>query len=708
MPSLHRRRRSAGKIEAHKLSPLFRLWVLRMLVLCGGQVNFVMSSSFMDDMVAEALGISHLAASEEEFSPSAVRATLRKLLTKAETEAPKLRFPSQLASNAERLGKLVGLDETSRRILAFAVLTKSDLVLNATCALMGNMSLLRALQTISTVLGLPEKTVKASLATDGALAKSGLLCIKRSANYTLEDKFELLSDTFAEALQHEEGEPLALLGQSVRAAAPAALTPEDYRHLGDTYTMLETYIRRALAKRRKGVNVLLWGPPGTGKTELARLIAAQAETALMEVVCADQEGDPIDAERRLSAYRAAQWIFARQPALVLFDEIEDVFNDASPFAGQRSFGQSRKGWINAMLEQNQVPALWLSNSVSCLDDAFVRRFDLVIEVPVPPKVHRKAILSKACEGLLDGEAVARLAQVEHLPPAVIARAAGVTRIITAEAPTLNSSAVMERLIDGTLKAQGHTLIARAQAARLPGLYDPAFVNADIDLATLANGIKASGTGRICLFGPPGTGKTAGGCWLAGQLEKPLIVKRASDLLSMYVGGSEKAIAEAFSQARDENAVLMIDEVDSFLQDRRSAVRSWEVTQVNELLTQMECYDGIFIASTNLMDGMDQAALRRFDIKAKFMFLTLDQAWELLCRHCAAAGLAAPSPSIRQHFALLDRLTPGDFAVVQRRQRFGRFTAATQWVEALEVECEMKQGIVRPIGFADYRASGGAR
>jgi transitional endoplasmic reticulum ATPase len=92
------------------------------------------------------------------------------------------------------------------------------------------------------------------------------------------------------------------------------------------------------------------------------------------------------------------------------------------------------------------------------------------------------------------------------------------------------------------------------------------------------------------------------------------------LLGAYVGENEQRIAAAFREAEQENAVLLLDEVDSFLQDRRQARQSWEVTLVNEMLTQMESFNGIFIASTNRLDGLDQATLRRFDLKMKFGYL----------------------------------------------------------------------------------------
>jgi len=98
------------------------------------------------------------------------------------------------------------------------------------------------------------------------------------------------------------------------------------------------------------------------------------------------------------------------------------------------------------------------------------------------------------------------------------------------------------------------------------------------------------------------------------------------------------MARAFRDATESGAVLLIDEVDSFLQDRRRAARSWEVTQVNEMLTQMESFRGLFIASTNLMEELDPATMRRFDVKLRFDYLRSEQAREMLTCQCRELGL----------------------------------------------------------------------
>lgn len=694
-----RRRQFASSNTPAETAPIVRLWLLRLLVSLGAQRQFVSSVNFSDDALADMLGLGHWIESDEfEFDQKAVRTELRRLHRAAERELGGVKAPVRLGANVARLAKLVGLSDTDCRILEFAVMIRTERLLDETADLLGVMSSVGVLRVLSVVLELPEPDVRSALGAHGILARSGLVVMDRNGVFTLSGKIELLSDQFADHIFSSDADPVSLLRDTVAPGSPAQLALDDYSHIAPVLSVLQPYLNHAVTTGRKGVNIFVHGDPGTGKSQLAKALAKALDRELFEVSNEDAQGDPVNGERRLRAFRAAQHFFAHRKVLIVFDEAEDVFNGGDGFFASKSTAQSHKGWINRALEENAVPTLWLSNAVSGLDPAFVRRFDIVFELPVPPRKQRERIIGAACADLLDTNGVARIAASEALTPAVVTRAAGVVRAIRDELGDVGAANAVELLIGNTLEAQGLARIRPDDPNRLPDVYDPCFIHADTDLARIATGLARSRSGRLCLYGPPGTGKTAYGRWLAEQLGVPLLLKRASDLLSKWVGENEKNIARAFREAEQEGALLLIDEVDSFLQDRRGAQRGWEVSQVNEMLTQMESFPGVFIASTNLMEGLDQAALRRFDLKVKFDFLRPDQSRALLRRHCTKLALPAPQSAVLARLQQLRKLTPGDFAAVVRQHRFYPIKSAAAFVAALEAECALKDGAKAAIGF----------
>ena len=117
-----------------------------------------------------------------------------------------------------------------------------------------------------------------------------------------------------------------------------------------------------------------------------------------------------------------------------------------------------------------------------------------------------------------------------------------------------------------------------------------------------------------------------------------------------------------------------------------------------MLTQLESFPGLFVASTNLMDGLDQAALRRFDLKVKFDFLKPEQSCALLRRYCTGLAIAAPRAPQLARLKYLTTLTPGDFAAVARQHRFRPVTTCAALIAALEAECALKDATKSAIGF----------
>ena len=231
------------------------------------------------------------------------------------------------------------------------------------------------------------------------------------------------------------------------------------------------------------------------------------------------------------------------------------------------------------------------------------------------------------------------------------------------------------------------------AAPTPLAFDPALSSADVDLVGLAERARTAPTKALsfCLSGPPGTGKSAYARYLAEKLDMEVLDKRYSDLISSYLGESEKAIAHAFEEAADMRAFLILDEADSLLRDRGAARHSWEITQVNEMLTQMERHPYPFACTTNAPDLMDHATARRFLFKVRFLPMTGEQIAAAFRR---AFGMACP-----EFVSKLDCLTPGDFTVVARKAEVFGERDAVRLAKWLEEEANAKpEGKRWRIGF----------
>jgi transitional endoplasmic reticulum ATPase len=474
-----------------------------------------------------------------------------------------------------------------------------------------------------------------------------------------------------------------LLGEPARAS----LTWKDFEHLGNLRDLAARIVGGAGGLRgsaRRGVNLLFYGPPGTGKSEFAKTLGAHLRFSVQFCGEMGEENAEPDRRERIAALLIANAVgrVARK-TIVVVDEADDLLAGLDV---DNSFNRrGSKVFMNRLVERAAAPTIWITNDVDRLGPAIIRRMSLALRFAKPSLSVRKTMVARMAECAdfrLNETALLDLARTPA-SPALIENA------IRSAAHIRGSANDAQAVLSSALRALGRR---DAPTESAPIRFDPTLSSADVDLARLADQVARSSSRALsfCLSGPPGAGKSAYARHLAERLDLDVLEKRYSDLSSMWLGESEKTIAAAFEEAADLRAFLIIDEADSLLRDRLAAQHSWEITQVNEMLTQIERHPYPFACTTNAPELLDAAAARRFLFKVRFQSMSADQISKAF-RH--AFGAAAPRTVLK-----LSGLTPADFATVSRKANvLGEHDVSilTEW---LETEAKAKPSAGQPIGF----------
>jgi len=466
------------------------------------------------------------------------------------------------------------------------------------------------------------------------------------------------------------------------------LSLTDFPHLNLEY--LTEFMKQAIRQKIHGVNILIYGDSGVGKTELTKVLAHYCKSSLMAVTAQGEayqvKQDELTSELnaatlRLQYHGLLQSILVNETrSLLLIDECENLF-----FAhlGEKKISKDR---LHQVLSGNALPTIWITNHIDQIEDSCIRRFSYILEVTTPPAAIKKQILSKPLKNLRITPAFKEvLSQIDDLAPAHVAQAANVARLINITGKKAESC--IEEHIEQTLTACGLQASKPRYQAELP--FDKKYINLKGDMNNIDALIKAVthfDGARALLFGEPGTGKTALVNHLAECLEQELITVKCSDVLGKYVGESEQNIARIFRQAQQQNAILFIDEVDSLLSSRALLTNQFERQLVNQILVEIENSELTIFAATNYAKNLDKALLRRFDFKLTLDYLNQQQALKL---YQEVVGKA----DTEQRFKLkqLARLTPAEFALIARRNRLNRKPLPhNQVIQILKEENDRKQ------------------
>lgn len=419
---------------------------------------------------------------------------------------------------------------------------------------------------------------------------------------------------------------------------------------------------------REPAHLLLYGAPGSGKTSFASRIAKELGVRAWAVSCRDSDSVR---DRRVSLMACINLSLVHPGSIIVIDEAERLLDTDV----MDTDNGSSKAWLNSLLERKGLRAIWITNKIMHIDQAVRRRFSFSIYFDDPGKSESLYMWENVAKKLhavkfFPHETMERFAAQYPVPVAIMENAVRQAKSISGKK---DFCGCVERILKSYLALKGNGYW-QDTPMRANADYDPGLVCATIPPESLVKRIgklrekisagDARGMGNVLFYGPPGTGKTALAKYLAQQLDCDCLAKRASDLISPYVGQTEQNIAMAFHEASKSNSILLIDEVDSFIFNRENATRSWEQTMVNEFLTSLENFNGICICTTNFRKIIDSAAMRRFPFKVEFAYAGASQLRGLYTAILAPLCSEEPDESVLELVARQKHLTPGDFRSVR--------------------------------------------
>jgi transitional endoplasmic reticulum ATPase len=431
--------------------------------------------------------------------------------------------------------------------------------------------------------------------------------------------------------------------------------------------------------------ILLYGPPGSGKTFLAEATAGEFGLPFRRVLASDLISMWMgDTEKRIHA--EFEDAATQAPVLLFFDEVDSLVTSRQPLSAGgdptgsgRSFNSATTKFMEMMTKYRDVPGLVLmlaTNKMEGLDEAVIRegRIDLEIRVDLPNEAMRLKILEKQLE-----RRPWRRFDLKEFGQKTAGTSPAKIRALVDKAATF-AAAEGRRIEERDLRRAFEQVGGKDRPLFEPVEWSDLVIDEDVerDVRMLVRLLNEPGLAKtmqvpiptgVLLVGPTGTGKTTIAQLIATQSNRSFYAITPADILGRYTGDSVKQIAGLFSRAKGHSpSLIFIDELDALLPQANASLGQHDVQVVDQFLIEissLQAENSVFlVGATNRPEGIDPRVLRggRFSEKIKFGLPGRNGREKLLLKFLGPVRLESEL-DVGHISGLMDGLAPADLKAI---------------------------------------------
>ena len=543
---------------------------------------------------------------------------------------------------------------------------------------------------LKAVLQMAEKQINTVLS--GSLVKIELCAIKNNGFAATDDFTELLLNPSDEGLESKYFNRVTTNTNRINKQET-------------DHQKTEHILKLLRAKRQYATHILLHGASGGGKTSYAHSIANESGLPAYEVAKNENKSGG-----RKAAIKACVNSTNNKDSIIIVDNADEILR--RKYIYSKDAEAEDKYWLINILKKPATKIIWIADNIEDIDAAVLGHFSFSLEFKQINRRQRigawKSILNK--HRLKNSFSDEELEELSKYPVNTDVIDRCVKMAIDIALPEKNH---LKEIVIKNVEAQMELVRGKPNNKdKIENNYSLEGLNVEGDLPTIMCQLEAfdkylqnsdrslNRNFNLLFYGPPGTGKSELARYIGKHLGREIMCKRASDIISKWVGETEQNINKVFRQAEEEDIILIIDEADTFLYRREWAIRSWEIMGTNEFLTQMERFRGILICTTNMLQGLDGASIRRFNHKIKFDYLKPEGNVIFYKRLMASLASDSFNENIENELRSIRQLTPGDFRIVRDRYSFYKPQDLNHQL--------LLESLTREAGIKQFQRDGGKR